>query len=318
MSVRSKRIVSRVYCTYLSIPCLHRESGGTIWKVLGMTLSPGNKDGDGSAGVALGHRRERRHGNEVLGAHERRLEILTAARQQGRVDVTAAAERFGVAAETIRRDMQVLEQKGLIRRAYGSAYPVVRSVFETDLASRETNHVEQKQRIAEEAVKHLDEADTVFIDEGHLPQLLARSLPDKRRLTVVTASLPVAALLASRPAYNVLLLGGLVRGRTLATVEHWATRMLAGFVIDLAYVGASGISLAEGLTTPDPRVADVKASVVRTARRRIFIGTCEKFGTVSFCRFAQVSEFNLIVTDSRFPASVARQYSAVGPAVIRS
>ena len=67
-----------------------------------------------------------------------------------------------------------------------------------------------------------------------------------------------------------LLLGGLVRGRTLATVEHWATRMLAEFVIDLAYVGANGISLAEGLTTPDPRVAEVKAAVVRAARRKIF------------------------------------------------
>ena len=163
--------------------------------------------------------------------------------------------------------MKTLERNGLIRRSYGSAYPVVRSVFETDLASRETNHLAEKQRIAEEAVRHIDEADTVFVDEGYLPQLLAHSLPPERSLTIVTASLPVAAMLAARPNYTVLLLGGLVRGRTLATVEHWATRMLAEFVIDLAYVGANGISLADGLTTPDPRVAEVKAAVVRAARR---------------------------------------------------
>jgi DeoR family transcriptional regulator, fructose operon transcriptional repressor len=255
--------------------------------------------------------------NEVLGARERQKEILAVARENGRVDVTSAAGRFGVAAETIRRDMKTLERNGLIRRSYGSAYPVVRSVFETDLASRENNHHIEKQRIAEEAARHLDEAEAVFVDEGYLPRLLAESLPPDRSLTVVTASLPVAALLAARPNYTVLLLGGLVRGRTLATVEHWATRMLAEFVIDLAYVGANGISLAEGLTTPDPRVAEVKAAVVRSARRKIFIGTYEKFGTSSFCRFAHVSDLEMIITDSRFSAGMARQYSAMGPEVVR-
>ena len=255
--------------------------------------------------------------NEVLGARERQREILAVARESGRVDVTSAADHFGVAAETIRRDMKTLERNGLIRRSYGSAYPVVRSVFETDLASRETNHHVEKLRIAEEAARHLDEAEAVFVDEGYLPQLLAQSLPPERSLTVVTASLPVAAHLAARPNYTVLLLGGLVRGRTLATVEHWATRMLAEFVIDLAYIGANGISLAEGLTTPDPRVAEVKAAVVRTARRKIFIGTYDKFGTSSFCRFAHVSDLEMIITDTRFSAGMARQYSALGPEVVR-
>ncbi|HXW78419.1 MAG TPA: DeoR/GlpR family DNA-binding transcription regulator [Acidimicrobiales bacterium] len=268
-------------------------------------------------GRPTGPRRGRRPVNEVLGARERQREILAVARENGRVDVTSAAGRFGVAAETIRRDMKALERNGLIRRSYGSAYPVVRSVFETDLASRETNHPIEKQRIAEEAVRHLDEAETVFVDEGYLPQLLAQSLPLDRNLTVVTASLSAAAVLAPRPNYTVLLLGGLVRGRTLATVEQWAIRMLAEFVIDLAYVGANGISLADGLTTPDPRVAEVKAAAVRSARRRIFIGTCEKFGTTSFCRFAHVKDLELIITDGRFPSAMARQYSAAGPDVIR-
>jgi DeoR/GlpR family transcriptional regulator of sugar metabolism len=93
--------------------------------------------------------------------------------------------------------------------------------------------------------------------------------------------------------------------------------MLADFVIDLAYVGANGISLTEGLTTPDPRVAEVKTAVVRAARRKIFVGTYDKFGTSSFCRFAGVSAFEAIITDSRMPASMARQYSAVGPVVVR-
>jgi len=71
------------------------------------------------------------------------------------------------------------------------------------------------------------------------------------------------------------------------------------------------------LTTPDPRVAEVKAAVVRTARRKIFIGTYDKFGTSSFCRFAHVSDLEMIITDTRFSAGMARQYSALGPEVVR-
>ncbi len=67
---------------------------------------------------------------------------------------------------------------------------------------------------------------------------------------MVTASLAVATVLADAEKISVILLGGRVRGSTMATVDHWASRMLAGFVIDLAYVGANGISREYGLTTP--------------------------------------------------------------------
>ena len=135
---------------------------------------------------------------------------------------------------------------------------------------------------------------------------------------VVTASLSTAAVLASSTTKTVLLLGGRVRGRTLATVDHWATSMLGTFVIDLAFVGANGISREHGLTTPDPAVADVKAQVMRVSRRRVFAGVHTKFGATSFCRFAEVADFEAIVTDSALPASEAHRYSLLGPHVIRA
>ena len=147
---------------------------------------------------------------------------------------------------------------------------------------------------------------------------LAEALPTDRPLTVVTASLPIAALLAdASSAITVLMLGGRVRGRTLATVDHWATQMLSGFVIDLAFIGANGISRERGLTTPDPAVADVKAQVVRVSRRRVFSGIHPKFGASSFCRFAEVTDFEAIITDTALPASEAHRYSLLGPQVIR-
>ncbi|OLE20941.1 MAG: transcriptional regulator [Actinobacteria bacterium 13_1_20CM_3_71_11] len=250
-------------------------------------------------------------------AEERQHRILSLARSNGGVDVAKLAADLAVAPETVRRDLKILEQHGLIRRTHGGAYPVETARFETTLAMRTTRRVPEKRRIAAAAVELLADAETVFIDEGFTPQLIAESLPTDRPLTVVTASLPTAALLSASPSFTVLQLGGRVRGRTLATVDHWATRMLSGFVLDLAFVGANGISREHGLTTPDPAVADVKAQVVRVARRLVFAGVHTKFGASSFCRFAEVADLETIITDTALPATEAHRYSLLGPHVLR-
>jgi DeoR family transcriptional regulator, fructose operon transcriptional repressor len=250
-------------------------------------------------------------------AEERQHRILSLARSDGGVDVTKLAADLSVAPETIRRDLRLLEQHGLVRRTHGGAYPVETARFETTLAMRTTRRVPEKRRIAKAAVEQLADAETVFIDEGFTPQLIAEALPTDRPLTIVTASLTTAAVLADSTSFTVLMLGGRVRGRTLATVDHWATRMLASFVLDLAFIGANGISREHGLTTPDPAVADVKAQVVQVARRLVFAGVHTKFGASSFCRFAGVADLETIITDTNLPATEGHRYSLLGPHVIR-
>jgi len=249
--------------------------------------------------------------------HDRRRYLLARARAEGRIEVAGAAHALEVSVETIRRDLKVLEDHGLIRREYGVAYPVESAGFESDLASREAEWIPEKRRIAAEAVTHIDDAETLFIDEGYTPQLVAQELPTEAPLTIVTASLPIASMLALRGSCTVMLLGGRVRGRTLATVDNWATSMLSDFVIDLAFIGANGISRTHGLTTPDPAVASVKSAALRAARRRIFIGAHVKFSATSFVRFADVSDFEALITDTGLAPSEAHRYSELGPTVIR-
>ncbi|EGG43971.1 MULTISPECIES: DeoR/GlpR family DNA-binding transcription regulator [Streptomyces] len=250
-------------------------------------------------------------------AEERQREIVTVARRTGSVDVAALATRLGVAKETVRRDLRALEDHGLVRRTHGGAYPVESAGFETTLAFRATSHVPEKRRIAAAAAELLGDAETVFVDEGFTPQLIAEALPRDRPLTVVTASLATAGALADAGNISVLLLGGRVRPGTLATVDHWTTKMLAGFVIDLAYIGANGISREYGLTTPDPAVSEVKTQAIRASRRTVFTGVHTKFGAVSFCRFAEVGALEAIVTSTLLPTSEAHRYSLLGPQVIR-
>src|SRR5262245_35632976 len=161
-----------------------------------------------------------------MNAEERRHRILDLARADGEVNVAKLAAELAVATETVRRDLRLLEQRGLIRRTHGGAHPVETAQFETTLSMRTTRWVPEKRRIAAAAVQLLEDAATVFMAEGFGPQLIAEALPTDRPLTVVTASLSTAALLSASASTTVLLLGGRVRGRTLATVDHWATQML--------------------------------------------------------------------------------------------
>lgn len=250
-------------------------------------------------------------------AEERQREIVRVARRTGSVDVTALAAELGVAKETVRRDLRALEDHGLVRRTHGGAYPVESAGLRDDArlprhqpCPREAPDRPRGGRAARGRRDRLRR-------RGLHPQLIAEALPRDRPLTVVTASLPVAGVLAESENTSVLLLGGRVRHGTLATVDHWTTKMLAGFVLDLAFIGANGISREHGLTTPDPAVSEVKAQAIRAARRTVFAGVHTKFGAVSFCRFADIGALETIVTSTLLPSAEAHRYSLLGPQVIR-
>jgi DeoR/GlpR family transcriptional regulator of sugar metabolism len=176
---------------------------------------------------------------------------------------------------------------------------------------------EEKYRIAQAVVTKLGEAQTVFIDEGYQMQLVAKRLPSDRPLTVVTACLPVATLLASRPNVQVLMLGGRVRGSTLGVVDFWAEDMLGRLTIDVAVLGANGVSVDRGMTTPDPAVAAVKSAAMKAAVRSIFIGAHHKFGTASFIKFADVQDFDLMLTGHELSATSANRFLSAGCQLVR-
>ena len=177
-------------------------------------------------------------------ATERHQLIVDRARARGRVEVHALATELEVTPETIRRDLSALE-----RLAPGPAHsrrrdPGRADHLRTRLADRETRHVEQKHRIARAALAQLPEEGAVLIDAGSTTAELARVIPDDRVLTVVTNGLTVAMILAERPNITLHQVGGRVRGRTLAAVDDWAVRALHDVIVDVAFIGTNGASLA--------------------------------------------------------------------------
>jgi len=245
-------------------------------------------------------------------AEERRAEILRRARAGGRVDVVGLAETLSVTGETIRRDLTVLERAGVVRRVHGGAIPVERLGFEPALSARNSVMTAEKERIAKAALAELPDEGSVIIDAGSTTERLAEALPVDRELTVVVNSPPLAATLAARPNLTVIMLGGRVRRRTLATVDDGSLHMLEHLYADVAFMGTNGVSLERGFTTPDPAEGAMKRAMIGATRRSVVLADHTKVGIDYLARFADLGDIDTLITDDALDQELADGFEQAG------
>ncbi|SDB81085.1 transcriptional regulator, DeoR family [Raineyella antarctica] len=248
-------------------------------------------------------------------AEERRAAIVDAARNAGRVRVADLAEQFAVAPETIRRDLDVLEGEGALRRVHGGAIPLDGfEAHEAALPDREVENAEAKRAIAAAALTYVPASDgTIVLDAGSTTGALASALVQQPRaysgLSVVTNSVPAALALTAVEQHTVLMLGGTVRAVTQATVGPTTLELLGRVRVDVVFLGTNGISAGFGLTTPDAAEAAVKRGMVAVARRRVVLADQTKFGHDFFIRFAALKDLDVLITDAKPTGSLASALS---------
>lgn len=231
-------------------------------------------------------------------AEERRQLIAEEVHRRGRVSVSRLASVYDVAAETVRRDLVELEQRGALRRIHGGALANERIQVEPAVSEKASLMAREKERIAQAALAFLPEREgTVLIDAGTTTGALVENFPTDRRLTVVTNAVTLALRLAPLPLVTVLLVGGRLRQRTLANVDDFAVRMLRDLRVDVAFMATNGIS-ERGCSTPDAAEAAVKRAMVEAADRTVLVVDHSKFGQEHFVRFADLTELDVVVTDS--------------------
>jgi len=249
-------------------------------------------------------------------APERHQQILDTARANGRVEVAGLARDLAVTPETVRRDLTALERRGVLRRVHGGAIPVERLGNEPGVADRETRAASQKERIAMAALDELPDGGSIIIDAGTTTVRLAQLLPQDRELTVVTHSIPVASAMVTRPNITLHLLGGVVRGRTLAAVGEWTKAQIGEVFADVAFMGTNGLSVERGLTTPDIAEASVKRALMGASRRTVVLADHSKFGREDFARVAPLSDVDTIITDLELDVELAEDVENAGPRMV--
>ncbi len=233
-------------------------------------------------------------------AEERQQAMAQLIIERGRLSVADLATQYDVTTETVRRDLSALERMGLAKRVHGGAVPAnALAMMEFGLLERDSARIDEKDRIALAAVTQLPGAGSaILLDAGSTTARLAALLPRDLRLTVITHAVPVAARLAGSPQIELHLLPGRVRTTTQAAVGADTVNALSHLRVDVAFLGANGLTGSHGLSTPDEQEAATKRAMVASAHRVIALVDASKIGVESSRRFASLSEIDVVITDS--------------------
>ncbi|QWC85972.1 DeoR/GlpR family DNA-binding transcription regulator [Nocardioidaceae bacterium] len=250
-------------------------------------------------------------------AEERQSAIVEEVASAGRCAVVDLASRFGVSAETVRRDLLMLERGGHLRRVHGGAVgsgtPLV---TERPVPVRTEERAAQKQAIADRAVDLLPAAGSVLVDAGTTTARFAATVPATARLTIITHALPVAATLGEHAGCELRLLPGRVRSTTQAAVGADTVEALSRLRVDLALVATNALGLEQGLTTPDHDEAATKRALVRAARKVVVLADSTKLEQESTVRFADLADVDTLVTDAGISDALVERLEQAGVEVL--
>lgn len=243
-------------------------------------------------------------------ADERHAEVLRLLAADGRVESARLAACFGISAESVRKDLALLEGRGLLRRVHGGAVPSEPSRAESHVADRDVRLAE-KTSIARRALRLVPDGGSLLLDAGSTTLRLAEMLPTDRGLVVYTNSWPVGAALYER-GIEVVALGGRIRPVTMAAVGALTGQALAAINVDVAFLGTNALSFDRGLTTPDAAEADVKHQMLAAARQRVFLVDSSKFDHESHSRHATFDDVDVLITDAGATARHRKRLRAAG------
>lgn len=228
---------------------------------------------------------------------ERLAAILERLSANGGVGVAELASELDTSAATVRRDLQLLEGQRLLSRTHGGA--VAQGVlYELPLRYRGARFGEEKRRIAGAAAERVAEGMVVGLTGGTTTTEVARTLSDRRRLTIVTNSLSIAAELTVRPNLKLVVTGGVARPESYELIGPLAEASLTGLNLDLAIIGVDGISALAGLTTHHEAEAYTNRALIERARRALVVADSSKIGQTAFARICTADRVHELITDS--------------------
>ena len=243
---------------------------------------------------------------------KRHQAILDLLQKEGYVGVSQLCEMFNVSAVTIRKDLKLLENKGLLFRTHGGATFENPYINDRNVSEKEKIHVKEKNAIAEAAVKLIKPEDSIMIGSGTTMQSLAKAINIEGNLNVTTSSLNVSLELTKSPYYDILQLGGNVRHSSSSVTGHFSQAILENISCNLLFLGVDGIDISYGCTTTNLGEAMLNKKMIESAQKIIILADSSKFNRKGFGKICDISEIHHIITDSEISSTLAQEIRDLG------
>lgn len=243
---------------------------------------------------------------------KRHQDILERLQEEKYVEVLDLCKNLYVSAVTIRKDLKILEEKGLLFRTHGGASLDNPYINDRPVNEKEKISVSEKNEIAEAAARLILENDSIMIASGTTVQALARYIKPKGKLTVITSSLNVTLELIKFKEVEVLQLGGYVRHSSSSVVGNYASYILENISCSKLFLSVDGIDLEYGLSTTHLEEAQLNKRMLSAAQKIILLVDSSKFGKKSFAKICDLDQIDEIITDNGIPLSLIEKLEEKG------
>lgn len=240
-------------------------------------------------------------------AAERYDRIVEMVNESGSMRVSELSDRCRVTEETIRRDLDRLEQAGRLKRSHGGAVSIKDDQPEIPYRVRETTHAEEKKRIAQAALAMIRPGDRILLDASTTAGYMAANMPDIP-LTVLTNSIQVATELSSKDKIEVISTGGQLAQRSLSFVGPLAERSLETYHVDKLFLSCKGVHLdGGGISESNELQARLKQKMVGISDQVILLADASKFGVRAFARVTGLNAVHAVILNEQLEGDLMKR-----------
>ena len=236
-----------------------------------------------------------------MSPNPRQLTLLTVVQAQGSVTVEQLAATLGVTLQTVRRDVQRLADEGLLARFHGGVRPPSSTTENIAHKQRESLNADGKARIALSVAAAVPNDCSLILNIGTTTEAIARALSRHSGLRVITNNLNVASILSTNPKCEVIVVGGVVRGRDQGIVGEAAVDFIRQFKVDIGLIGISGIEADGSLRDFDYREVKVAEAIIAHSREVWLAADHSKFNRPAMVELANLSQIDHFFTDAPPP-----------------
>lgn len=227
--------------------------------------------------------------------NERKEKILELLREKKSVRILDVSKELRVSRETIRKDINEMEEEGLLKKTYGGAI-LDEANMETDYDRRRSENEREKDQIAQRALKFIEPGDTIYLDYGTSTYRLAEKLTSFSDLTVVTNSIPIVNLLIHSPGINLIILGGHIRKNEDSLFGTFGLNNAKEIFVDIGFFGCAGIDLKSGVTNYHMGEIEISKMMLDHSQSVILLADTTKFGKSALYKTAELEDLDIVIT----------------------
>ena len=249
-------------------------------------------------------------------ALERQKRILELLSIEGAVMVSKLSQELGVTEETVRRDLEKLEAKEMLRRTHGGALPMDEGNYEFSLEKRKTLNVESKQALARKAIQYIATGDTVFLDASTTTFYMAKELKTMKNITIITNSIRVINELSGIDGIKVIAVGGIVSNNQSlvgAMAENYITN---NYFADKMFFSSRGIGENSIILESNEQECFIKQSMLKNSRTHYYLCDKSKIGRVGYMRLSTFQNIQYLITDASVDGQLKDTLDEFGVGVI--